>query len=146
MLSRKTEDYLEAIYDEIREKGYVRVKALAERLKVKPPSVSEMLSRLNSQGYVIYRKRSGITLTQEGEKIAKSIRARHDIFEKFLKIIDVPDEIAEKDACILEHHLDRKTIAQFRFFVEFAEQKENKRFFKDFREFCKKKRETNTTS
>ena len=87
MLSRKTEDYLEAIYDEIKEKGYVRVKALAERLKVKPPSVSEMLSRLHSQGYVIYRKRSGITLTLEGEKIAKSIRARHDIFEKFLKII-----------------------------------------------------------
>jgi DtxR family Mn-dependent transcriptional regulator len=45
MLSRKTEDYLEAIYNIIEKKGYARVKDIALELKVSSPSVTEMMRK-----------------------------------------------------------------------------------------------------
>ena len=54
MLSRKAEDYLEAILNiSLRDgKGYARVKEIARALNVKPSSVVEMARRLNGMGLV----------------------------------------------------------------------------------------------
>jgi DtxR family Mn-dependent transcriptional regulator len=121
MLSRKIEDYLEAIHNIIEKKGYARVKDIASELKVSSPSVTEMMRKLNNLGFIVYEKYSGITLTDKGGKIAKEVRRRHVIFEDFLEIILVPRDIASKDACTMEHHLDPKTIEQFSKFVAFVE-------------------------
>jgi Mn-dependent DtxR family transcriptional regulator len=58
-------------------------------------------------------------LTNEGLQVAESISKNYDIFQKFLEIILVPDETAIKDANILQHKLDEKTIIQFGKFVKF---------------------------
>ncbi|MCK4637383.1 MAG: metal-dependent transcriptional regulator, partial [Methanomicrobia archaeon] len=117
MLSRKTEDYLEAIYNIIEKKGYARVKDIASELKVSSPSVTEMMRKLNERGFIVYEKYSGITLTDNGRKIAEGVKKRHVIFEGFLEIILVPGDVASEDACTMEHHLDPKTIEQFSKFV-----------------------------
>jgi DtxR family Mn-dependent transcriptional regulator len=120
MLSRKAEDYLEAIYNIAQRKGYAQIKDISSELHVSPPSVTEMMGKLAKKDLVTYEKYSGVNLTERGAGIAKTIKNRHDTFTTFLKIIMVPNEIAEKDACTLEHHLNSKTIEQFSKFVKFV--------------------------
>ncbi|MCK5283701.1 MAG: metal-dependent transcriptional regulator [Nanoarchaeota archaeon] len=119
-LTQSEEDYLKAIYSAVREKGYAKVKDIANQLKVSPPSVSGMLVKLNSNGLVNYEKYAAITLTKKGEIIGKTIKTRHETIKNFLQIILIPEEIAYKSACEIEHRLDPKTIGQLTKFVEFV--------------------------
>ncbi len=138
MLSRKTEDYLEAIYNIIEKKGYARVKDIASELKVSSPSVTEMMRKLNERGFIVYEKYSGITLTDNGRKIAEGVKKRHVIFEGFLEIILVPGDVASEDACTMEHHLDPKTIEQFSKFVDFVKSAPvSPKWLEHFKEYCK---------
>jgi len=137
ILSRKTEDYLEAIYNIIEKKGYAKVKYIASELEVSSPSVTEMMRKLNERGFIVYEKYSGITLTERGRKIAEGVKRRHVIFEGFLEIILVPKDIASEDACTMEHHLDPKTIEQFSKFVEFVKSAPvSPKWLKHFKEYC----------
>jgi len=74
------------------------------------------------------------------------VKRRHDTFKRFLEIILVPDDVAARDAHILEHQLDPKTILQFTRFVEFITQaaetdrpKFIKRWIEEFREYCERR-------
>jgi len=118
-LTERAEDYLRAIYEITGRKGYARIRDIAREMRVQPSSVVEMMKKLSSRRLVNYEKYGGVTLTEKGAEIAAAISRRHETFLRFLKIIQVPDEIARKDAHILEHHLDPKTILQFSRFVEF---------------------------
>ena len=142
-LSERAEDYLRGIHDIVGQKGYARIKDIAVKLDVQPSSVSEMMRNLHHKGLVVYAKYSGVTLTPQGKETAKAIAQRHETFIKFLRIILIPDDVALKDAHILEHQLDPKTILQFTRFVEFIEQApEHPRFvrswFKRFKDYCEK--------
>jgi DtxR family Mn-dependent transcriptional regulator len=117
-LTDREEDYLRAIYEVIDIKGYSRIKDLSIKVKVTPASVVEMMKKLKEKRLVNYEKYEAITLTETGAQYAKAISRRHDTFKEFLKIINVPDDVAEKDAHILEHYLDAKTINQFTRFVD----------------------------
>ena len=77
--------------------------------------------------------------------MAETVKRRHDTFKRFLEIILVPDDVAARDAHILEHQLDPKTILQFTRFVEFINQaaktdrpKFIKRWIEEFREYCER--------
>jgi DtxR family Mn-dependent transcriptional regulator len=117
-LTDREEDYLRAIYEIIASKGYARIKDVAIKVKVTPASVVEMMKKLRDKKLVNYEKYEAITLTDTGAQYAEAISKRHDTFKEFLKIINVPDDVAEKDAHILEHYLDAKTINQFTRFVD----------------------------
>ncbi len=120
MLSRKAEDYLEAILNISEKKGYAKIRDIALALNVKPSSAVEMVKRLNDRGFVNYRKYDGVTLTPEGEEIGRAVWGRHVTIRAFLEIIRVPEPIANKDACIIEHELEAKTIQQIKNLVEFV--------------------------
>lgn len=138
MLSRKAEDYLEAVYNIMQRKGYARIKDISSTLQVTPPSVTEMMGKLAKKNLVLYEKYSGVKLTKKGESIAKTIKYRHDTFTTFLEIIMVPQDIAEKDACELEHHLNPRTIEQFSKFVEFVKNAPMyPNWLNHFKEYCK---------
>ncbi len=119
MLSRKAENYLAAIFDISQEKGYARIKDVATRVNVKPPSVTEMAVKLDRQNYVVYRKYEGITLTKKGFNTAKTIKDRHEMLKTFLKIIMVPEKVADKDAHKMETQLDEITTQKIKDFVHF---------------------------
>ncbi len=119
VLSRKAEDYLEAILNVSHDKGYARTKDIAKELCIQPPTVVEMVQKLDKMGMIIYRKYEGVTLTPEGKKIAEVIRDRHVTLRSFLEIINVSHDIAEKDACMMEHELHPETIEQIRMFLSF---------------------------
>ncbi|WP_235855581.1 metal-dependent transcriptional regulator [Methanofollis fontis] len=137
-LSRKAEDYLEAILNVSQEKGYARTKDVAGELDVSPSSVVEMFQKLDRLGMVDYRPYEGVTLRPEGEKIARVIKSRHDTLKCFLMLIDVPEEIAESDACFMEHELHPETIEQIGMFVDFLRHGgESSDILMRFSAFCK---------
>lgn len=121
-LSRRAEDYLRSIYDIVERKGYARIKDIAGDLGVQPSTVSEMMKKLDRSGLVVYEKYGGVTLTSRGEEVAKAINKRHETFRRLLEIILIPKDIALKDAHVLEHQLNPKTILQFTRFVNFISQ------------------------
>jgi DtxR family Mn-dependent transcriptional regulator len=120
MLSKKIEDYLEAIYVIIKRKGYARTTDIADCLEVKPSTVTEMLRKLDSFGYIKYRKYEGAVLTNEGYKIGEAVKGRHDALMSLLRFFQIPDDIADKDACLMEHGLDPVTVIQIKKFVKFV--------------------------
>ncbi|AEA46172.1 metal-dependent transcriptional regulator [Archaeoglobus veneficus] len=138
MLSRRTEDYLEAIYQLSMEKGYTRIKDIASKLNVKPASVSEMVAKLAKEGYVVYEKRLFVALTEKGKTVAESVKERREILVKFLVTLGVPKHIAEEDACIIEHVLHPETVTQLKKFVKFVEESPiDPKWLNHFREFCR---------
>ncbi len=138
MLGKRAEDYLEAIYELCKEKGFTRVKDIAASLNVKPPTVSEMLEKLSKEGYIVYRKRLYVSLTDKGKEVAKMVKERRKTLVKFLKTLGVPEDIAETDACTIEHVLHAETVNQLKKFVKFIEDSPiNPRWLEHFREFCR---------
>ena len=121
-LSRKAEDYLEAILNASSEKGYARTKDIAQELCIQPPNVVEMVQKLDRTGMITYRKYDGVTLTPEGRRIAEIIKDRHETIQMFLELFKVPEAIASKDACMMEHELTPDTIGQIRLFFTFLKE------------------------
>ncbi|MCS7140464.1 MAG: metal-dependent transcriptional regulator [Candidatus Nezhaarchaeota archaeon] len=109
--SRREEEYLEALYLLWRRNGVIRVKSLAETLNVKPPSIVEYLDRLAKKRLVRYIRHEAITLTDEGIRAAELVYERHRALKEFLTIIlKLPEDIAESDACKIEHELHGLTV------------------------------------
>lgn len=118
--STRMEDYLEVIYELIQQKGYATTVDISDYLNVSSPSVTKMLQRLNEGGHVNYEKYRGITLTDSGTSIAKNIHDRHSILAEFLVMIGVDQEIANRDAEGIEHHLHPETLKKLEEFVRAA--------------------------
>jgi DtxR family Mn-dependent transcriptional regulator len=100
-----------------------------------------MLSKLEKLNLVIHEKYGEVILTKKGWSIAKAIAKRHDTFRQFLEIILVPHEVAVRDAHVLEHNLDYKTILQFAKFVDFMTLERPgliKRWMESFKCYCDK--------
>lgn len=116
----RMEDYLEVIYELIQLKGYSTTVDISKYLSVSSPSVTKMLQRLNESGHVNYEKYRGITLTEAGTTIAKSMHERHGILAEFLVMIGVDPETANRDAEGIEHHLHPETLKKLEEFIKLA--------------------------
>jgi DtxR family Mn-dependent transcriptional regulator len=118
-LSRKAEDYLEAVYVVNQEKGHVRIRDICKELGIKPPTVVEMVKKLSEQGYLVHKKNEGVYLTPKGRKSAgPSGPTQHDIRLPYFHWCI--QEIANEDA-VIEHELNPKTIKQIKSLVSFIE-------------------------
>lgn len=78
------EDYLKAIYHISEFHELVTNKELSDMLKVSPPSVSEMVTKLEKQGYVDYTAYKGSKITKKGRKEAGRLLRFHALWEVFL--------------------------------------------------------------
>lgn len=78
------ENYLKTIYNLSDSSTVVSNQRLADKLSIKPASVTEGLRKLHELKYVIYEKSYGTRLTTAGTKIALSIVRRHRIWETYL--------------------------------------------------------------
>jgi Mn-dependent DtxR family transcriptional regulator len=103
---------------------------------VKPSSVVEQLRKLSDKKLIIYKKGEEIRLTRKGSRLARQIFERHIILKKFLtEILMLPEEIAEKDACSMEHYLHKDTIERLKKLTIYVLDKksENTSFSEDLR-------------
>ena len=109
-LSEASEDYLERISELLSEKGYARVSDMAERLAIKPASVTKMVQKLEQMGYIKREPYRGFTLTILGQKVGKRISHRHLILKEFLTLLGVSGKAMQKDIEGLEHHLSDESV------------------------------------
>jgi len=114
----RMEDYLEVIYELIEQKGYATTVDISKYLNVSSPSVTKMVQRLDECGHLNYEKYRGISLTQQGVLVAKSIRERHGLLADFFKMIGVDEDSANKDAEGIEHHLHPETLKKLEEFIK----------------------------
>ena len=104
------EDYVELIGDLIRHRGEARAADIANRMAVSQATVSKMIRRLNELGLVTSKPYRSLFLTDEGQKMAETSRARHDIVLHFLRALGVDDSTARIDAEGMEHHVSDETL------------------------------------
>jgi Mn-dependent DtxR family transcriptional regulator len=116
------EDHIEQIYMLITNKGYARVSDIAEALSVLPSSVTKMVQKLDKDGYLIYEKYRGLTLTAKGEKLGKRLVQRHELLEQFLRAIGVDEEKIYADVEGIEHHLSWNSIDRIADLVQLIEE------------------------
>ncbi len=117
-LTSNMEDYLKAIMTLQEEQKVARVRDIARQLKVKMPSVTGAVRNLAEKGLVNYERYSFVTLTEKGRKIAGEIISRHQILYEFLtRVLLVDMEIAELDACRIEHVVSPQTMAKLKIFL-----------------------------
>lgn len=120
MLTEKMEEYLEALFKLSCEEETLTPTRLSEYLGVTPPTVLDMLRRLEAEGFVRYagvakgsgkgkgegRARRAISLTPKGQRAAKTLVRRHRLSERFLTdVLGLDWESAHREACRLEHVL-----------------------------------------
>jgi DtxR family Mn-dependent transcriptional regulator len=114
-MTQSLEDYLEMV-SFLADEGEVRVTDIALRLGVSKPSVLTALRTLGEQGLLEHERYRAVTLTRKGSQQAAEIRERHSLLTDFLRnLVGVSPEIAEKDACKMEHFLSDETLKKLRF-------------------------------
>lgn len=108
-LQESGEMYLETILVLSRENRNVRSIDVCERMGFSKPSVSRAVGLLKQGGYISVDKDGYITLTEEGLATATKIYERHKMLTEFLIGIGVSEEIADNDACKIEHAISDET-------------------------------------
>ena len=105
-LSATVEEYLETIYNMAMEDEVVIGARLAEKFRVAPPTVTEMLKRLVRDGYVEMDSKRQVTLTEIGNLAAEAVLRRHRLTERFLvDMLGMQWHQVHEEACRLEHFI-----------------------------------------
>ena len=108
-IQESAENYLEAILMITNEKGSCRSIDVAQFLEFSKPSVSRAMGLLRENGYVIMDENGLLSLTEAGKEIADRILERHELLTKWLIRLGVSEEIAQADACRIEHVISVET-------------------------------------
>ncbi|MDQ2086614.1 iron dependent repressor, metal binding and dimerization domain protein [Herbivorax sp. ANBcel31] len=108
LLTSGMEDYLEMIYRNSIEAGYMRVNKLAEQLNVQPSSATKMVQKLAGLGLIKYQKYGIIELTERGLDMGNFLLNRHKTLEKFLRFIGCIDVLSETE--LIEHSINIDTL------------------------------------
>ncbi len=104
--SAKIEEYLETVYNMDMEGEVVIGARLAEKFGVKPPTVTEMLQRLEKSGYIIMDSQRHVQLTEAGVELAESVLRRHRLTERFLTdMLGMQWHEVHEEALRLEHYI-----------------------------------------
>lgn len=102
--------HLVAIAELLEEYGYARVSDVARKLAITRGSASITLKSLKQRGLVTEDDRRFLGLSEEGETIANSIRAKKRVMKMLLiDFLGVEDEQADIDTCKIEHLLSDET-------------------------------------
>lgn len=109
-VNKTKEDYLHVIYDiasKLEGGNLVKNSHIAELLHIKPSSITEMIQKLDSEGYINWIKHRGIRLTREGRELARQIHESNELLSLFLKEhMKLQDAVLiRKIASILEHEV-----------------------------------------
>ncbi len=114
--SQSSEDYLKTILILSKRLPVVRSVDIANELGYKKSSISIAMSKLLDRGYITITYSGFISLTEEGKSLAEKINERHTLFTDFLVSLGVAHDIAEKDACRLEHAISDESFVAFKRF------------------------------
>lgn len=119
-LSGALEDYLETVYELVRDRKVARVRDIARARGVRAASVTPAMRRLAGLGLVRYGKREYIDLTPKGQLEAQRVFSRHQALTRFFeRVLRMPEEAVEGHACAMEHSLSPRAMDYLVRFIEF---------------------------
>ena len=112
VLQESGENYLETILLLQQQNGRVRSIDIANYMNFTKASISRAMSILKREDFIIMETDGNILLTPKGLVRAKEVLERHQILTCFLEeVLQVPKDIAEKDACRIEHVISPETFS-----------------------------------
>jgi DtxR family Mn-dependent transcriptional regulator len=120
-LSTAEENYLKAIFKiSERSQKSASTNAIAKHLMTSAASVTDMIKRLSEKQFINYEKYKGVTLTNEGSKLATQLIRKHRLWEVFLVkklrfTWDQVHEIAEQ----LEHIQSNELIMRLDAYLDY---------------------------
>ena len=122
-ISTTLEDYLEVIVWLVADKGVARVRDIAAALSVHKSTVTSALKSLSEKGLVNYSAYEAATLTPRGRTIAEDVARRHAIGrEFFVQVLALDHELADANACRMEHVLDAEVLDRLACFARFVKE------------------------
>lgn len=101
--NESSEDYLETILLLSRRLRVVRSVDIANEMGYKKSSVSIAMKNLREKGHITVSYEGFIDLTESGKKIAEMIYERHEFLSNMLTSWGIDRDIADQDACRIEH-------------------------------------------
>jgi DtxR family Mn-dependent transcriptional regulator len=102
--SQAVQDYLKAIHSLGGSEAMVSPLNVAERLRVRAPSVTGMLKRLAEGGWILYEPGCGAQLSAKGITEARRVIRRHRLVELFLtRVLGLDWSEVDAEAEALEH-------------------------------------------
>lgn len=115
--SESIEDYLEAIY--VLNGKNVRSVDIATFLNVSKASVNKAVNVLITNKLVQKEPYGDISLTPLGVATSQSILEKHQIIKRFLvDILKVDEEVANKEACGIEHNISDDTAKKLKELIQ----------------------------
>lgn len=120
VITHSAAHYLMAIDTLLRGQGYARVSDVARFLEVTTGSASISLKTLKQRGLVTEDSNRFLQLSPQGAAIAHKIQVNKQMLVSLLhQVLAVPHDIAEIDACKIEHLLSDETRERLRVFLSF---------------------------
>lgn len=112
-ISPTHEMYLKTLYQVRGRHQVARVSEIARGLGVSASTVSTVLKKLAEKGLVEHDRYGFVTLTPSGENIAECIVRRYSVLRSVLiELFGVDPEVADIDACMMEHAVSPETVAR----------------------------------
>lgn len=109
------ENYLETIYNLTQKHGRIKSVDVAKELGYSKPSVSRAVKILKNDGFLTTEDGNYLKLTAQGEKKAKEIADKHEyITEYLIRILHLGEDVADKDACRIEHVISPETFYEMK--------------------------------
>ena len=113
-LQESGEMYLETILILSKKSNFVRAIDVGEHMGYSKPSVSRAVGLLKAGGYIQVDENGAITLLPPGQEVAERIYERHRVLTDFFQRIGVTPDVAEADACRIEHVISEETFNAWR--------------------------------
>lgn len=116
--NESSENYLETILVLGKKLPVVRSVDIANELGYKKSSVSIAMKNLREKGYIDVSESGFISLTDSGKNIAEMIYERHELLSECLMKLGVSEEIANEDACKIEHVISPESFEAIKSFIK----------------------------
>ena len=116
--NESAENYLETILVLSKRLPVVRSVDVANQLDFKKSSVSIAMKNLREKNHITVTDAGYIYLTESGKAIADMIYERHQLLTSCLEKLGVSAEIAEKDACKIEHVISKESFEAIKEYVK----------------------------
>lgn len=116
--NESSENYLETILVLSKKLPVVRSVDIANELGYKKSSVSIAMKNLREKGYIDVSESGFISLTDSGKNIAEMIYERHELLSECLMKLGVSEEIANEDACKIEHVISPESFEAIKSFIK----------------------------
>lgn len=116
--SEAAQDYCEAIAEMLETGVEARVGRIAERFGLSHVTVSRVVRRLASEGFVVAQPHQPLGLTARGKALAAEARRRHELVLRFLRALGVDERTAQVDSEGIEHHVSAATLRAMSRFLD----------------------------